>query len=31
MILFALSMIKFEEKTNIFVRYNEELVKNGVH
>ena len=30
MILFAKSMIKFEEETNIFVGYNEEFVKKGI-
>ena len=28
MILFAISIIKFDEGTNIFVRYNEEFVKS---
>ena len=30
MIPFAKSNIKFVEETNIFVRYSEEYVKNGV-
>ena len=30
MIVFAKSMIKFEEETDIFVRSDEEFVKNGV-
>ena len=30
MILFAKSMIKFEEETNTFVQYNEEFIKSGV-
>ena len=30
MILLSKSMIKFEEETYIFVRYNEEFVKSGV-
>ena len=30
-ILFAKFMIKFEEETNICVRYNEEFVKSEVH
>ena len=30
MVLFAESMIKLEEETNIFVRDNEELVKSGI-
>ena len=30
MILFAKSMMKFEEETNIFVPSNEEFVKNNV-
>ena len=30
MILFAKSMTKFEEESNIFVRYDEEFVKSGV-
>ena len=28
--LFAKSMIKLEEDTNVFVRYNEEFVKGDV-
>ena len=30
MILFAISIIKFDEGTNSFVRYNEEFVKSSV-
>ena len=30
MIPFAKFMIKFEEETDIFIRYDEEFVKNGV-
>ena len=30
MILFAKSIIKFEEETKIFVRYNEEFVKSDL-
>ena len=30
MILLTKSMQKFEEETNIFVRYNEEFFKSGV-
>ena len=31
MILFAKSMIKFEEETNIFVQYDDKFVNSGVH
>ena len=30
MVLFVISIIKFDEGTNIFVRYNEEFAKNQV-
>ena len=31
MLLLTKSMQKFEEETNIFVRYNEEFFKSGFH